>query len=129
VPTRVRTSSLAFITMRTGTTNPELQAMIVELQKATEPLWKRIAGDLQRPSRQRRIVNLARINRYSKEDETVIIPGKVLGAGSLDHKVNICAWQFSKSAREKIMENGSTIVPVAELIKQGAKGKRLRIIG
>ncbi|MBU0614644.1 MAG: 50S ribosomal protein L18e [Nanoarchaeota archaeon] len=109
--------------------NEVLQGLVTELKKSGEPIWKRVAMDLERPTRQRRIVNLTRINQYSKENETVIIPGKVLGSGTLDHKVVIAAYQFSQSAAEKITEAGSKMLTINELIKESPKGKKIRILG
>ncbi len=118
---------------RTGPTNPILKELIQGLKKKSKEqntkLWKRIALDIERPTRKRRIVNLSRINRHAKENETIIVPGKVLGSGTLDHKLTISAFQFSESAKNKIMENGSRIIPLDELSNENPKGKRIRIIG
>jgi len=115
------------------TPNKVLQDLIMELKKnAAEhqvAIWKRIAEDLEKPSRQRRIVNLSRISKYSKENEVIIVPGKVLGSGSLDHKIVISAYQFSKSAVDKINEAGSKIIDINDLIKESPKGKNIRILG
>ena len=65
----------------TGPTNPILIGLIEDLKKKSVEqkvnIWNKIASDLQRPTRNRRIVNLSKINRYSKENETIIVPGKV----------------------------------------------------
>jgi len=117
---------------RTGPTNPELRNLIQELKKKSIEhkvnIWKRIANDLERPTRKRRIVNLYRINKYTKKGETVIIPGKVLAVGDLDHPVTVAAFSFSGSAFDKINKVGKTI-PINELIKESPKGKRIRILG
>jgi len=118
---------------RTGPTNQSLKAVIEELKKVSIEkgisLWPRIASDLEMPSRNRRIVNLSKLNFCTKENEVVVVPGKVLGAGSLDHKITISAFQFSDSAVEKLSKNGSRIIPLKQLISEDPKGKRIRIIG
>ena len=118
---------------RTGTTNPLLMELVSELKKRSIEqkvnIWKRIASDLEKPSRQRRIVNLSSIDKYTKENETIIVPGKVLGAGNLNHKLTISAFQFSESAKEKITKAGSTIAPLLELSKEKPDGKKIKIIG
>jgi len=118
---------------RTGPTNPLLRDLITELKKRSSEqnvnIWKRVALDLEKPSRQRRVVNLSRINMYAKENETIVVPGKVLGAGILNHKLTIAAYQFSDSAKEKITKVGATIVPLLELSKEKPDGKKIRIIG
>ena len=118
---------------RTGPTNPILTELISELKrKSIEQnvmIWKRVAEDLEKPSRQRRAVNLSKINMNTKENEIIVVPGKVLGSGLLDHKVVISAFQFSGGAKEKIAKCGARIVSLRELSKENPKGKRIRIIG
>ena len=118
---------------RTGPTNPLLKNLVVELKKRSNEqnvnLWKRIATDLEKPTRQRRAVNLSRINRYTEENDTVVVPGKVLGSGVLNHKLTICAYQFSEQAKDKIKKAGAKIIPLLELSKEKSNGKKIRIIG
>jgi len=116
---------------RTGPTNRKLQLLIDELKKkSTEAkLWRRIAFDLEKPTRKRRIVNLARINKYTKENETVIVPGKVLGSGPLNHKLTIAAFSFSQGALEKINKANAKAVSIEAFMKEDIKGKQVRIIG
>ena len=119
--------------MGTGPTNPQLKELIEELQKKAYAdktmLWKRVASDLAKPTRNRRAVNLSRINRYTKKGETVIVPGKVLAAGELDHSLTIAAWQFSGQAEEKIKKADSKAISIEEIMKSGVKGKGVRIMG
>ena len=118
---------------RTGPTNPILQNLIQELkQKGREQsinLWRRVATDLEKPTRQRRVVNLSSISRHTKENEVIVVPGKVLGAGNLEHKITISAFQFSGGAKEKIEKVGARIVPLLELSKENPSGKGIRIMG
>jgi|TARA_B100001971_G_C18187456_1_gene536518 large subunit ribosomal protein L18e len=118
---------------RTGPTNPLLQDLIGELKKRSNEqsvnLWKRVALDLERPTRNRRAVNLSRINRHTKENEVIIVPGKVLGTGILNHKLTISAYQFSEQAKDKLEKTGTQIVPLLELSKEKPNGKKIRIIG
>ncbi|HII17350.1 TPA: 50S ribosomal protein L18e [Candidatus Woesearchaeota archaeon] len=118
---------------RTGPTNAELQELIHGLKKQSAvhkvSLWKRVATDLEKPTRRRRVVNLSRINRFTEDGETIVIPGKVLGAGDLQRKLRIAAYQFSTDAKEKILASGSTIITLEELAKESPKGKKIRIIG
>ena len=112
-------------------TNPQLQETITALRRKAHseeaPIWLRLAEDLAKPTRQRVIVNLSRINRFAQDGETVVVPGKVLAAGELDKKVTVVAWQFSASAREKIAEKGNAVL-LDELAQKGITGK-VRIMG
>ncbi|MBW2980214.1 50S ribosomal protein L18e [Candidatus Woesearchaeota archaeon] len=117
----------------TGPTNPNLLGLIGELKKQSIEqkisLWKRIAVDLEKPTRNRRIVNLSKIDKCAKENETIIVPGKVLAGGALNQKLTIAAFKFSGAAKEKIQKSGSKIVQLSELLKESPKGKKVRIIG
>ncbi|MBW2966190.1 50S ribosomal protein L18e [Candidatus Woesearchaeota archaeon] len=114
-----------------GPTNQILSGLIQELRKKSIEhgvnIWKRIASDLEKPTRKRRIVNLYKINKFTKENETVIVPGKVLAVGDLDHAVTVAAFNFSGAALDKINKVGKAI-SINELIKESPKGKRIRIL-
>ena len=118
---------------RTGPSNQILLGLIMELKKKSNEhsvnLWKRVADDLEKPTRQRRVVNLSSISRYTKENEVIVVPGKVLGAGNLEHKLTISAFQFSDGAKEKLEKAGAKIVPLLELSRENPSGKGIRIIG
>ncbi|MDP3765450.1 MAG: 50S ribosomal protein L18e [Nanoarchaeota archaeon] len=118
---------------RTGPTNPILQSLIQELKKKGREqsvnLWRRVAIDLEKPTRQRRVVNLSSLSRHTKENDVIVVPGKVLGAGNLEHKLTISAFQFSSGAKEKIEKVGARIVPLLELSKENPSGKNIRIMG
>jgi large subunit ribosomal protein L18e len=135
VGARVRITSLALMVkkMKTGPTNPGLRSLIDELRKKAFAekimLWKRLASDLEKPTRQRKIVNLGRINRFTSDGETIVVPGKVLAAGELQRKITIAAWQFSEDAVEKIQKANGKAITINELMKHDPKGKKIRIMG
>ena len=111
---------------RTGPTNPVLSGLIQELRKKANEhkasIWKRVADDLERPTRKRRVVNLYKINKFAKNNETVIVPGKVLAVGELDHNVTVAAFTFSGAASDKINKVGKAI-PINE--KRAIKKKNI----
>lgn len=113
--------------MKSGTTNIALKKLIVELKKTKKPIWANIAERLERPRRNKTGVNVWKINAYTKEGDTVVVPGKVLSDGELDHKVNVAALNFSKSAEAKIKKSGSTMT-IGELAKKNAKGTKVIIM-
>ena len=119
--------------MRTGPTNPQLRSLIQELkQKAHQDdvnVWSRIAFDLEKPTRQKRIVNLSRINRYTKKDDVVIVPGKVLSSGDIEHPLTIAAWRYSEGALTKLQKIKARVLSISELLKENPKGEKIKIIG
>jgi len=120
--------------MRSGPQNEKLKELITSLKEKNYseevPLFKRIAKDLEKPSRQRRVVNISRLNRHTKEGEVIVVPGKVLADGDLEHSITIFAWKFSEEALRKISESNSKAFSIFELLNGGSvKGKKLRVIG
>ncbi|MBS3127632.1 50S ribosomal protein L18e [Candidatus Woesearchaeota archaeon] len=115
------------------TTNQHLQTLIADLRKHSytneASLWKRLADDLAKPSRQRRIVNINHLNRITHENETIVVPGKVLGAGVLNHSITVAAWNFSSTAKEGIEKAKGKCLSLPELMKQNPKAQKVRIIG
>ena len=109
------------------------QELIQELRKesATQKadIWSRIAEDLEKPTRKRRVVNISSINRSTKANEIVIVPGKVLGSDSLNHSVVVAAFSFSSGAKERIEEAKGKCLSIPELVKLNPKRKNIRILG
>jgi len=103
-----------------------LKRLAIEQQR---PLWKRVATELEKPSRNRRVVNLWKIDKFAKDGELLLVPGKVLGDGVLTKKVTIAAAQFSDEARHKLVASGSTVLSLEEAAKHHADGKNIRILG
>jgi large subunit ribosomal protein L18e len=114
-------------------TNPQLLSLISGLKKQSRekevPLWRDIALRLERPTRNYSEVNLSRINRYTIEKDVVLIPGKVLGAGELDHQLTVAAVSFSANAKSKITAAGGSCLTIDELMNSNPEGSRVRLIG
>lgn len=117
---------------RTGPSNKNLVKLIEELKvlsrKENVKLWGRIAKELEKPTRKRRSANIFKIDKFTKEGEIAIVPGKVLSLGNLTKKLTVSAFQFSNIAREKINKVGNAI-SIKELMEKNPKGKKVRIIG
>lgn len=118
--------------MRMKKTNPQLLKTIDLLYEASRRnnvgIWRAIAKKLEKPSRNWAEVNVGKIAKHLKEGEIAIVPGKVLGMGEVN-KIEVAAWKFSKTAREKIEKAGGKCYTIAQLIEKNPKGNNVRIIG
>jgi large subunit ribosomal protein L18e len=114
---------------RTGPTNELTKELIKNLRKEEQKLWKKIADDLEKPTRNRRIVNLSRLARHTKKDETVIVPGKVLGSGEIEHTLTVAALSFSKTAKQQIENAKGKAITINELLSKKVKPSEIKIIG
>lgn len=114
-------------------TNPELIKTIRDLKKEAHKnkakIWRDVADFLSRSRSRRVTVNISRLNRYTKDGDTVVVPGKVLGAGNLDHAVNVAAFAFSEQAQSKILKAKGKCLPISELVEKNPRGSGVKIIG
>jgi len=117
--------------VRTGPTNYQLQLLLQELEVKAQssPLWRRVALDLQKPTRQRRAVNVYKIEQFARDGETILVPGKVLSVGDLKKKVAVAALTFSADAVRKITEAKGTVLSIHDLLLKNPEGKKVRILG
>ena len=115
----------------TGPTNYQLQVLLKEMESKVHSsrFWKRIADEIKRPSRQRREVNLYTIEQNASDNETIIVPGKVLSMGNLTKKVTVAALNFSHEAERKIIDAKGKTLSIQELFRQNPDGKKIKILG
>lgn len=93
------------------------------------PIWRALEEELESPRANRREINVRRLAEVTKSDEVVVIPGKVLGTGALDHKLTVCAFSISERAAKKVVNAGGRIITFEDVIKKYPDGKGVRIIG
>lgn len=113
--------------------DPYRLKLIENLEEASRgnnaKIWKAIAGDLSRSSRNRCTVNIWSINKHTSEGDTIVVPGKLLSEGVLDHKVEVAAFKVTESAKKKVEMAGGKIITIPDLIKKNPRGSGIKIIG
>lgn len=113
---------------RTGSTNIMVRKLIDLLNKQDKSLWQKVAEELEKPSRKRSYINIYKINKYSKPNEVIVVPGKVLGIGNIDHPVTVVALSFSKSAKEKIEKSGGKVMSLYKAVQEIKDFKNVRLM-
>jgi len=112
--------------------NPRLSELIRKLRRASQEneaqIWHDIAERLEKPRKNYAEVNVSKINRYAREGETVLIPGKVLGSGVLESPVTVAALTFSDAAISKIAGAKGQCITIEELLSSNPKGSQVRIL-
>lgn len=113
--------------------NPNLVKLIEQLRTASRqhkaPIWRAVAEKLEGPARNWAEVNISRIARFAKEGETILIPGKLLGTGTISFGVTVGAYSLSAQARKKIEEAGGHAMSIKELATAIPDGSGVRIMG
>lgn len=114
-------------------TNQLVLSMVKELKIASTknkaPIWSNLAEMALKPKIAKRLVNLTKLNTVTKDNEVVVIPGKVLGTGNISHKLTLCSFSISTAAAKKIKAAGGKIITYSDLISKFPTGKGVRIIG
>ncbi|BCS90707.1 MAG: 50S ribosomal protein L18e [Candidatus Micrarchaeota archaeon] len=87
---------------------------------------KRALKLLNRSRRSRLGVNLYKIDKYTKENDYVFVPDKLLAVGKLNHPVKVLALSYSSKALEELKRSGSEILDVERFLKE-AKGVKIII--
>ena len=113
--------------------NSELVKTIDELKTASRkndaPIWKSIAKKLEGPSRNWPIVNVSKIEYNAAKNGKVVIPGNIMGSGTLSKKVTVSAYSFTKTAIQKIENAGGKCMIYNDFIKKNPTGKDVVVIG
>ena len=65
----------------------------------------------------------------SDKNSKVVVPGKLLGAGTITKKVTVTAYSFTQSAIEKIEAAGGKCLSYNDFIKSNPKGTNVMVIG
>ncbi|MFQ5406147.1 MAG: 50S ribosomal protein L18e [Candidatus Micrarchaeia archaeon] len=118
--------------MKNGPENPLVIQLAAELEKASrknkKAVWKKAATLIRRPSRKKQAVNLYKLDKNSKEDETLLVPTKILSEGNTTHAFSVAALDISKTARQKLEKNGCKVKTIKQLLEENPSGKNVKII-
>lgn len=96
-------------------------------KKSKAPIWLKLQDIMERPGSHVE-VNLNRLSKYTSAGDIVIVPGKVLGTGTIDHKVTLCAFSLSQSAAKKMVDAGCKIVSIKEFVEKFPEGSKVKVV-
>ncbi len=117
---------------KTKKTNPQIVELIDALKQASREhqaaIWKEIARRLESPSKNHAEVSLSRLNRSTSSGDVVVVPGKVLGTGSIDHPIYVAALNFSEAAQAKILAASGRVATLGEAMNTNQSGSNIKII-
>lgn len=104
--------------------NTKINRWIEQLSKSKEnaknkKLLNYLVFLASKPKRQRVSVNLYKLDKLSKDNESIVVPGKVLGTGEIRKSINITAIDFSSGALQKLKSSKCKVVDLGEMISKG----------
>jgi large subunit ribosomal protein L18e len=114
-------------------TKPIVLHMARDLKHASTkndaPIWSKMAELALKPSSVCRSINVKKINAFTKDGDVIFHPGKILGMGTISHKITAASFSISNVAAKKITEAGGKIISYKEIIEKFPTGKGVRILG
>jgi large subunit ribosomal protein L18e len=111
----------------TGPSDYYIRKLIRDLWKTKRRIWKQVSKKLSGSRKQRIEANLYRINKKTKNNDVIVVPGKILGVGNLDHKLTIACLNSSSSAKTKVESSGSKLISIEELLELNPQGEKVKI--
>jgi large subunit ribosomal protein L18e len=98
-------------------------------KKSKAPIWRSLENELSTSRSNRREVNVSELASVTKNNEVVMVPGKVLGAGAIGHRLTVCTFSISEIAAKKIIGSGGKLITLDDLIENYPNGTGVHIIG
>lgn len=92
-------------------------------------IWKALEEEMSKSRSNKRLVNIQQLNKNTKDGEIIVVPGKILGDGILEHKLTVCAYSYSENAIDKLKTAGAEVISLQSLINKYPDGKGVKIIG
>lgn len=107
-------------------TNPVLVETLILAKQ--HPAWHAVAAKLANSTRAHTTVNLTTLEETTKEGDTVVILGSVVGSGTLSKKIKVCALRFSASAREKLKNAKAELSTIKDEITRNQKAQGVKVL-
>lgn len=102
--------------------------LLNQLRKAKRPLWTRVREILLQPKRREAQVNLYKLDKLTNPNDTVVVPGKVLGIGKLMHPLTLAYVDASANAIAGLKESKSNAMPLSLFLEKNADAKNVKIV-
>ena len=107
-------------------TDVNLIETIIKSKK--NPNWIKTSNIISGSTKKQVSINLDEIDKKAKDNETIVIHGKVLGVGEVNKKIKIVALDFSSSAKEKLKKAGIEMREIKDEIKENPDAKNIHIL-
>ena len=108
--------------------DPRRHDLIIKLWGTKRRIWRSVADKLSKTRKDSIQVNLSKLNKVTKENDVIVVPGKVLGDGDLDHKITIAAFTYSESAKNKLLHKKLKVQTIEELLESNPSGSKIKLI-
>ena len=90
--------------------------------------WRAVLRYIELSKRRQKTVNIYKLNRVAAPSDKVLVVGKLLGVGKLNHPLTVVAFDFSDSAYRKVSDAGGTAMYLSDFLKKGQDASGFKII-
>ena len=113
-------------------TNPHISALAKKLHQVSKKenagIWDSVSRILLGPSQNWAEVNIGKLGRITNANDVVLVPGKVLSAGTISHPVSVYAFKASASAKKQILAAKGKLGTIEELVEKNPKGTGVKLL-
>ena len=104
-----------------------LKALKKAYKETNRPIWRAVYK-VSEKNAEKHVVNVSKLERLVPEGSYVIVLGKVLGGGSLNKKLYVGAFGFSRAGKEKIIKAGGEALLIDEFAEKYKDQKGIIIV-
>lgn len=98
-------------------------------KKSGRKLWTDVLERLESYKSQMPYINISKVSTLTQEGDVILVPGKVLGGGLLDHRIHIGAFAFSGAAVQEIKRAEGEPLSIQTFLEKYLNHKGLIILG
>ena len=119
---------------RTGPTNSNTRQMLVHVHKhakaSKQNVYNTLFEIMSMSSRGRAEVNLHHLNEMGEKhkDKILVVPGIVLAKGDITMPLEIAAFRFSGSAKQKITQAKGKAWTLGQLVENKVPGSKIILV-
>jgi large subunit ribosomal protein L18e len=116
--------------MKQNSTRIRLGKALAKHARVTKKnFWEDASEGVLASRKNRPVVSIDTISKNSKDGTKIVVPGKVLASGSIDHKVTVAALCFSEGARKKIAASGGQCMSLSDFMESSKDVKGVLVLG
>ena len=114
--------------------NEKVLELSVDLEKlgkkSKKALWLDLAERVLVPVRKRAEVNVYELGEVAKKNSSkiLVVPGKILGAGDANGKIEVACMGCSSTAKRKILKAGGKVLGIKELLASKPAASKVVIV-
>lgn len=105
------------------------QTMKAATKAHKRPVYRRALELLSRRANRLPIVNVGKLDKLADDGGIILVPGKVLGGGTVTKRLHVGALSFTSSASLKITQAGGRALSLKDFVDEFGDTKGVLLVG